>query len=234
MANNPRADHFWKEKLQKRERFADYAYTLARIDWQFFTTHTYKNPMPRLSVQYDIYYRWLYQVSKVSKVPYGRILMALRGENGERGGRHHFHSLLGGVATCNIMTLRSQMMRLWKITSGNADGDFRIYDRSLAGAEYVCKALTGANEYELNKYSLAEETTLSKSVFRVVRTLDEMADRRCGKLNRKNGQVQKLAGHKTPAQNELDAKMRSSSVPVGLPGSSMLRDITASADTGMV
>jgi hypothetical protein len=99
------------------------------------------------------------------------------------------------------MTLRSQMMRLWKITSGNADGDFRIYERSLAGADCVCKALTGANEYELNKYSLAEETTLSKSVFRVVRTLDEMADRRCGKLNRKNGQVQNVAGLKTPAQH---------------------------------
>ena len=89
MAKNPRADHFWNEKLQKRERFGDFAYSLARIDWQFFTTHTYKNPMPRLSVQYDIFYRWLYQVSKICKVPYGRILMALRGENGERGGRHH-------------------------------------------------------------------------------------------------------------------------------------------------
>lgn len=174
--------------------------------------------MPRLSVQYDMYYRWLYQVSKVCKVPYGRILMALRGENGERGGRHHFHSLLGGVATGNIMTLRSQMMRLWKITSGNADADFRIYDRSLAGADYFCKALTGANEYELNKYSLAEETTLSKSVFRVVRTLDEMADRRCGKLNRKNGQVMNVTGHKPPAQHGSGVIIRPESAPAGLPG----------------
>lgn len=229
MANNPRADHFWNEKLQKRERFADYAYTLARIDWQLFTTHTYKNPMPRLSVQYDMYYRWLYQVSKVCKVPYGRILMALRGENGERGGRHHFHSLLGGVTTCNIMTLRSQMMRLWKITSGNADGDFRIYDRSLAGADYICKALTGANEYELNKYSLAEETTLSKSVFRVVRTLDEMADRRCGKLNRKNRQVANATGLKPPAQYGASGLIRLASAPAGLPVVSNIRDITATA-----
>ena len=222
MANNPRADHFWKEKLQKRERFADFAYTLARIDWQLFTTHTFKNPMPRLSVQYDMYYRWLYQVSKVSKIPYGRILMALRGENGEIGGRHHFHSLLGGVATGNIMTLRSQMMRLWKMTSGNADGDFRIYDGSLAGADYICKCLTGANEYELNKYSLAEETTLSKSVFRVVRTLDEMADRRCGKLNRKNGQVSNVTGHKPPAQHGSGVSIRPESASAGLPGISRL------------
>jgi hypothetical protein len=82
--------------------------------------------------------------------------------------------------------------------------------------------LTGANEYELNKYSLAEETTLSKSVFRVVRTLDEMADRRCGKLNRKNGQVQNVTGHKAPAQDGPGAMVCPESAPAGLPGISML------------
>ena len=49
-----------------------------------------------------------------------------------------------------------------------------------------------------------------------------------GKLNRKNGRVQNGAGHKTPAQNGLDAKVCSSSVPAGLSASSMLRDKTAS------
>jgi hypothetical protein len=82
--------------------------------------------------------------------------------------------------------------------------------------------LTGAKEYELNKYSLAEETTLSKSVFRVVRTLDEMADRRCGKLNRKNGQVQNVTGLKTPVQNGSGAIVCPESAPAGLPGIIML------------
>jgi hypothetical protein len=67
------------------------------------------------------------------------------------------------VTTCNMMSLRSQMMRCWKIISGNAEGDFRLYDRSLMGADYVCKCL-GANSYEINKFSIAEETTLSDSV----------------------------------------------------------------------
>jgi len=71
--------------------------------------------MPRLSVQYDMYYRWLYQVSKVTKTSLCRLLMALRGEYGERVGRPPFPQSAGGVVTCNIMTLRSQMMRLWKI-----------------------------------------------------------------------------------------------------------------------
>ena len=193
MSSNPRADHQWLEKIKRRERFADFAYTLARIDWQFFTTHTFKNPLPRQDVRYAMFYRWLRDVSKVSKVPYGRLLMALRGERGEIGGRPHFHCLLGGVATCNIMTLRSQMMRSWKTVSGNADADFRLYDRSLAGADYICKCL-GANAYEVNKFSLAEETTLSDSVFWVIRTLDLMSERRCRELNRKYGQVAKMPG----------------------------------------
>jgi hypothetical protein len=193
MSNNPRADHDWKDKILRRERFADFAYTLARIDWGFFTTHTYKNPLPRQETRRAMYFRWAQEVSKISGVPYGRLLIALRCEHGEIGGRPHLHSLLGGVASCNIMTLRSQMFRAWKIIAGNADADFRVYDRLLAGADYICKCL-GANAYEVNKFSLAEETTLSESVFRVVRTLDEMADRRCGKLRRKDRQVAKSPG----------------------------------------
>jgi hypothetical protein len=46
----------------------------------------------------------------------------------------------------------------------------------------------------VNKFSLAEETALSDSVFRVVRTLDLMSERRCRELNRKYGQVAKLPG----------------------------------------
>ena len=193
MSKNPRADHQWKDKILRRERFADFAYTLARIDWQFFTTHTYKNPLPRQETRLSMFYQWAREVSKISGVPYGRLLIALRCERGEIGGRPHQHALIGGVASGNIMTLRSQMFRSWKIISGNADADFRSYDRSLAGADYICKCL-GANAYEVNKFSLAEETTLSESVFRVVRTLDEMAERRCGQLNRKYGQVAKVAG----------------------------------------
>lgn len=193
MSRNPRADHHWHDKIVRRERFADFAYTLARIDWGFFTTHTYKNPLPRQETRRSMFYRWAREVSKISGVPYGRLLIALRCECGEIGGRPHQHALIGGVASCNIMTLRSQMFRSWKIISGNADADFRPYDHSLAGADYVCKCL-GANSYEVNKFSPAEETTLSESMFRVVRTLDEMADRRCGKLMRKDRQVAKASG----------------------------------------
>jgi hypothetical protein len=147
MSNNPRADHQWKDKILRRERFADFAYTLARVNWDFFTTHTFKNPLPRPYVRGAMFWRWCRDVSEFSGVPYKNLLIALRGEQGEIGGRPHFHALIGGLTACNMMSLRSRMMRSWKIISGNADADFRLYDRSLAGADYICKCL-GANAYE--------------------------------------------------------------------------------------
>jgi hypothetical protein len=193
MSSNPRKDHQWKEKILRRERFADFAYTLARVDWDFFTTHTYKNPLPRPYVRGAMFWRWCRTVSEISEVPHKNLLIALRGEQGEIGGRPHFHALIGGLTTCNKMSLRSQMMRSWKIISGNADADFRLYDRSLAGADYLVKCL-GANSYELNKYSIAEETTLSDSVFFLIRKLDSMGARRCREVTRKYGRVEKGPG----------------------------------------
>ena len=134
---------------------------------------------------------------KSAKFPIKNLFIALRGEQGEIGARPHFHSLLGGVATCNMMSLRSQMFRSWKMITGNADGDFRIYDRSLAGADYICKCLGGANSYEINKFSIAEETTLSDSVISLIRVLDAKGERRCRELTRKDGRVAKMTELKT-------------------------------------
>ena len=52
----------------------------------------------------------------------------------------------------------------------------RPYDRSRAGVAYVTKCLGkenwGANQYEVKKFNLADTVTLSRSVFRVIRSLD--------------------------------------------------------------
>lgn len=140
-----------------------------------------------------MFWRWCRDVSKFSGVPYKNLLIALRGEEGEIGGRPHFHALVGGLTTCNKFSIQSQMIRSWKTITGNAQGDFRCYDRSLAGADYICKCL-GANAYEVNKFSLAEETTLSDSVISLNRVLNAKGDRRCRELTRKYGQVVKAAG----------------------------------------
>ncbi len=170
MANNPRADHDWLDKIRRRERFADFAYTLARVDWDFFTTHTYINPIPKPYTRVNMFWRWASDVSKICKVPLKDLLIALRCEEGEIGARPHLHALVGGVPSCNKMSLRSQMMRSWKIIANNGDADFRLYDRSLAGADYVCKCL-GAKAYEINKFSIAESTTLSDSVITPIEVL---------------------------------------------------------------
>jgi hypothetical protein len=127
---------------------------------------------------YGLAFRWLQELAKKCGVPYKRLLIALRGEEGEANGRFHFHCLVGGTTTRNYHTLQHQAEWLWKIQCGGARVDVRQYDRSLAGAEYVCKCL-GANAYELNKYSFANTVTLSASVIRLIAGIDASGDRRC-------------------------------------------------------
>jgi hypothetical protein len=88
-------------KIHRRERFADFAHTLARVEWQFFTTQIFKNPLPKPYVRGSMFWRWCRDVSEISKTPYKNLLIALRGEQGEIGARPHFHCLVGGVGPLN-------------------------------------------------------------------------------------------------------------------------------------
>jgi len=188
------------------------------VDWGFFTTHTFKNPLPRSRERVAMFWRWASDVSKICKVPLKNLLIALRCEQGEIGARPHLHALIGAVPSCNMMVLRSQMMRLWLMASHGGTGDFRLYNPSLAGADYICKCL-GANAYEISKFSVAEETTLSQSVFSLIRTLDATDDRRFRKLIRKDRTVANVKGS---TQN----------FPLGVnaaPVTSSLQHITSSA-----
>lgn len=187
-SRNPRADQDWFKKLGRRERFADFAYTLARVDWTFFSTHTYSNPIPRISVQWSMFWQWCQDLSKVCKVPYNSLLIALRREHGEKNGREHFHSLVGVRTSCNIISVQHQAVGLWRRVANGAALDCRLYDRSLAGADYMCKCL-GANAYELNKFTTADEVTLSHAVFSVMRNMAASGDRRYRELIRKDRQV---------------------------------------------
>ena len=65
------------------------------------------------------------------------------------------------------------------VRQGGARIDVRQYDRSQAGADYICKCL-GANAYELGKYNLALDVTLSDSVIRLIRGIDSSGERRGG------------------------------------------------------
>ena len=164
-SKNPRIDRDWREPIRRSEVATDFGISLARVQWDFFATLTFAGNVPKPQIAYGLAFRWLQELAKVCGVPYKRLLIALRGEEGEANGRFHFHCLGGGTTTRNYHTLQYQAEHLWKIQTGGARVDVRQYDRALAGAEYVCKCL-GANAYELNKYSFANSVTLSASVTR--------------------------------------------------------------------
>ena len=216
MAKNPRIDRNWRDPIRKSEIATDFGISLARIQWDFFATPSFKGTVPHANICYGLAFRWLQELAKVCGVPYKRLLIALRGEEGDMFGRFHFHCLVGGTATRNYHTLQHQAEHLWKIQTGGARVDVRQYDRSRAGAEYVGECL-GANPYELNKYSFASTVTLSASVIRLIAGIDASGDRRCGLDTWKNGLVTKATGF-----NQV--------VPVV----SNLRDETASVHSGMV
>ena len=216
MAKNPRIDRDWREPIRRSEVSTDYGLTLARIRWDVFATLTFAGNVPRTQIAYGLAFRWLQETAKICRVPYNRLLIALRGEVGEVNGRFHFHCLVGGTATRNYVTLQHQLEHLWKSMSGGARVEVRQYDSSLAGAIYIAKCL-GANAYELNKYSFANTVTLSKSVVRLITAMDLVWERRRGKDTCKNGLVTKAAGFNQ-----------------AVPATSRLYDETASQGAGMV
>jgi hypothetical protein len=174
---NPWKDRDRHEPVHKSEVGTSFGITLARIRWDFFATPTFKGNIPSSSICYGLAFRWLQELAKTCGVPYKRLLIALRGEEGEKNGRFHFHCLIGGTATRNYHTLQHQAEWLWKIQCNGARVDVRQYDRSQAGAEYVAKCL-GANAYELGKYSFANTVTLSRSVYRLIAVMDAFSERR--------------------------------------------------------
>jgi len=197
MAKNPRIDRDWREPIRKSEVATDFGLSLARIQWDVFATPSFKGKVPRPNICYGLAYRWLQELAKTCGVPYKRLLIALRGEVGEKFGRFHFHCLIGGTATRNYHTLQHWAEWLWKIQTGGARVDVRQYDRSQAGAEYVAKCL-GENAYELNKYSFADTVTLSSSVIRLIASIDESGERRCGAGHMKKRDGARSFGLETP------------------------------------
>jgi hypothetical protein len=152
---------------------------LARVQWDLFCSPTFRGSVPRPPIAYGLVYRWCQDLAKHCQVPYNRQLLAVRGEVGEWKGRFHVHCLVGGTYTRNYETLCHYGEWLWKRSTGGARIDCRQYDRSQAGADYVCKCL-GANAYELEKYNLALDVTLSESVIRLIRGIDSSGERRGG------------------------------------------------------
>ena len=168
-----------------------YAYSLARLRWDVFGTLTFRSvPSPKRA--YGRAWSLMRLAAELVQRPYSRLLIALRAELGEMTGRFHFHFLLGGTQTRNEITLAHQLEHRWYGLFGQgAISKCRPYDRSRAGVAYVTKCLGqgtwGANEYEVRKFNLADTVTLSKSVFRVIRSLDRMGTDAAARTCEKDG-----------------------------------------------
>lgn len=203
---NPRIDKDWREPIRRSEVSTDFSISLARVRWDFFATMTFAGNVPKPKKAYGLAWRWLQEYAVHCRVPYKRLLIALRGEEGEERGRFHFHCLLGGTATRNYQTTLHYLEWLWKSHTGGARVEVRQYDCALAGADYICKCLNpkvglGANQYELSKYNFANSVTLSSSVIRLIAGIDESGLRRGG-----NGHMKKQGGATTfPLQSGRDA-----------------------------
>ena len=158
-----------------KESSDNFAYTLDRIRWDVFGTLTFKGCVPRRGIAYGHAWRHFRQAAELTGQPYARLLIALRDELGEATGRFHFHYLLGGTETRNAITLAHRLEHAWKGQTG-AFAKVRPYDCSQAGVPYITKCLSGADVYEMNKYISADQVTLSNSVYRVIRSLERIAE----------------------------------------------------------
>jgi len=166
----------FKHPSAPRELADNFAYTLARVRWDVFGTLTFKGTVPRPSVAYGHAWRHFRHAAKLLARPYDQLLIALRAELGEKGERFHFHYLLGGTQACNVITLCHQLRHSWMGQTGATERMIRPFDHSQAGVAYVTKCLNGADVYEMNKFVSADEVTLSNSVYRVIRSLERIAE----------------------------------------------------------
>ncbi len=148
--------------------------TKVRVPLQFGAL-TFAGRVPRLPIAYGHAWRHFRQTAELSSQPYARLLMALRQQLGEHNGRFQFHYLLSGTHTHNAITLSHRLEYSWKGQTG-AIAKIRPYDDSQAGVAYVTKCLSGADVYEMNKFISADPVTLSSSLYRVIRSLERIAE----------------------------------------------------------
>src|SRR5208283_4936822 len=89
-----------------------YAYSLARIRWDVFGTLTFRSvPSPKRA--FGRAWAHMHQAAEIVERPYSQLLIGLRAELGEMGGRFHFHYLLGGTWARNAITLAHQLEHRW-------------------------------------------------------------------------------------------------------------------------
>ncbi len=105
-------------------------------------------------------FAWLRTMATMADLDFSRLLWCLRDEQGEKTGRHHFHVLLGRTRLPPGPTTNFRLMAAWERLGGGM-ARVKTFNRSLLGAEYVSKCLSGESTrgesaYELDKFGWTE------------------------------------------------------------------------------
>jgi len=174
------------------------AYTLARCrDWKVFATLTWKGAsVPSPVTQRKMLFAHLYRVAKLQKIPFRRLLWAVRQEKGEKTGRQHYHVLIGWrgpkATIGHCFTLNSNWTKLPKCGWAR----HFVYNPGQDAVGYITKGLSGCfggnrldeSNYEAGKFGWdSSEVTLSEAFVRLVsrstnrRLNGETLTGRCGK-----------------------------------------------------
>lgn len=167
-------------------------YHLARIDWQFFGTLTFRAAEIPERVRLSMWFAYVRKVAGNFRLHFPSLLWCLRQEEGELNSRRHFHYLLGGLPekAVTIGTCFALMAEWEKLRGGMAR--VRVFNRSLNGIDYIakeCLGMTGADSYESAKFGASSsglmlgkgaETKLRRGI-RESRRFVERSEKKSGK-----------------------------------------------------
>lgn len=149
---------------------------LSRIHWTLFSTLTFVGQeVPRPQVRCKMLFQWLRQCAKLEGIPFELFVFLAREEQGEIGGRYHFHCLTGGSRSSlaqagtpwgNVKSLAYAFENVWRNSCGKSAGiaQVRAFDPSLSGVSYVLKGLSDewstieANNFEVARFRDTGET----------------------------------------------------------------------------
>ena len=142
---------------------------IAKLRWQLFITLTFRKAELSDRVRASMLIAFVRQVENATRVPPRRLLWCCREELGEKGGRLHFHLLMGGLPAGRVHVGQCfRIMRIWEKRIRGGFARARLFDPMLDGVGYVLKGLSGEDFYESGKFSQKAQLMLSESCFRVV------------------------------------------------------------------
>lgn len=150
-------------------------YTVARIEWQFFGTLTFKQERLPDRVRASMLFAFLRTCAGYYRVHFKKTLWCGRMEAGEMAARLHYHVLMAGFPPHAVQTRTCfAFMEAWRKVHGGHP-QVRVFNPNLDGVDYVLKGAGEAvlryegNDYELTKFGTADKVTFSESCLLAMR-----------------------------------------------------------------